>query len=234
MATSNPEAAISPVIQPSEGGTHTSQGSEAIPATSDQGPRAEDPGPTLLSHTSSTALRSWSAGPRTAQTPSHSCRSEKGTHPLPHPQMEGFSQCFYSPTFKPGTCNSNCLAHGTAKAQKEARSHCLSSAAFIHPPEGAGGSAPPALTRAEEAASRIQEIMARSRPSLAPHVHPWSSRHTPGQVRAGHRRPAAAAGPAAARWSAGGWLCRWDWPVGPGSESFLPQGAGASAPRSSG
>lgn len=54
------------------------------------------------------------------------------------------------------------------------------------------------------------------------------------QVTAGHCSPHASAGPAAARWQAGGWLCRLGWPAAPGTGSVLRRAAAASGPHSSG
>lgn len=53
-------------------------------------------------------------------------------------------------------------------------------------------------------------------------------------VRAGRHLPAASGGPVAARWPAGDWLCRMNWPAAPETGSFLPQGAAVSGLYSSG
>lgn len=62
---------------------------------------------------------------------------------------------------------------------------------------------------------------AGSRP-LAPRGHP-GAHGAPGPLRAGLRRPAASAAPAAAQWPAGDWPCRLDWRAAPESGSFLPR-----------
>lgn len=143
-------------------------------------------------------------------THSHSQGPGKGTHP-PHPQTEGLSsRSFSQPPPRPGLLGRP--APRAAGAQGSTQPSELTRRLFIL--TGLRATRQPA---SEE--SRLGDN--GKQPALWHPVCVLSAHGTSGPLRAGRRHLAASAGPAAARWPAGGWLCRPGWPAAPESGSFL-------------